>query len=182
MSEMLRYKFDVAADYSLSGDVGAALNVVVTSDAIDMNLESTTGVADWVGARVSFTSTPDGFTGAADVLRCAILLSGDGTNFTVPPAGVVYEGGMLPGSMGVLTDSIVVTDADDVIFPPVNIMNFYVRNRGTATPSYVAFAVQVAPSAVAMKVHLYKSADVNDTYVISGASIQRYRTAILGGY
>lgn len=179
---MMRYKFDTAAAYGLeAGVVGHLLATTKTSDAISMNLDAGTLVADWVGARVSFTVTPGGNTD--DTLRCAVLLCGNGTNYTVAPAGTVYEGGMLPGSMGVITAGV--TTAEDVgnHFAPVGIMNFYIRNRHTgaaATVSQVAFSVRIVPAAVAMKLHFYKSAGETaaNTFTLSNVSIQRFRQAI----
>ena len=196
---VMRYKFDTAAGYSLDGDVGAALATTKTSDPILMELDTDTGVAGYVGARVSFTVTPGGNTD--DTLRCAVLFSGDGTNYDTAPSGVLFLGAMGVGDVphtaelnNTVLDKLLVANGGtpnftdtDLIWstPPNNIWNFRIENNHTgavATPTYVSFSVQVIPAAVAMKIHLYKSSGETavNTFTISGTSIQRWVTTDAG--
>ena len=191
-----RYKFDAAAAYGLeAGVVGHTLATTKTSDAISMNLDSGTGVADWVGARISFVVTPGGNTD--DTLRCAILFSGDGTNYDVAPTGVLFLGAMGVGDVphpaelgasvldGILVDAangdaIEAVDGQRLWAAPAHkIWNFRIVNRHAAVTN-VNFCVQVIPAAVAMKIHLYKSSGETavNTFTLSAVSIQRYREAI----
>jgi hypothetical protein len=192
---MMRYKFDKTAAYGLeAGVVGTLLATTKTSDAIDMNLDSGTLVADWVGARVSFIVTPGGNTD--DTLRCAILFSGDGTNYDVAPTGVLFLGAMgvgdvpHPAELGasvldhLIVDSgaaaIEAADGDQLWAAPASkIWNFRIVNRHAAVTN-VNFCVQVVPAAVAMKIHLYKSSGEtgSNDFTLSSVSIQRFRQAI----
>ncbi len=178
---MMRYKFDVAAEYSLDGDL-AASGGTRTSDAIDMNLDSGTLVADWVGAMVHFKAQPAG--GTDDTLRLAILFSHNNSTFEGAPTGTFYIGAMGPGGVPHAAEDTLspldkLVDVTGTVWPmpPVDVWNFYIVNRST-TATYLNFAVQVVPAAVAFKIHLYKSSGTADAWVISETAIRRYRTAM----
>lgn len=190
-----RYKFDTAAAYGLeAGVVGHLLATTKTSDAIDMNRDSGTGVADWAGAHVSFIVTPGGNTD--DTLRCAVLFSGDGTNYDTAPSGTLFTGAMGVGSVPhpaelgaspldrIIVDSgaaaIFAADGDQLWAAPArNVWNFRIVNNHAAT-THVTFWVQVIPAAVAMKLHFYKSSGETaaNTFTLSSVAISRAREAI----